>query len=152
MKYHIHLAGRRGAARMTTDHDSELLTIAEAAKLLKVSTITLHRWLKAGRLTAYHVGPKAVRIRRRDLEGLLTPIHRREVTAMQEHEPHTTQGQTRIRPLTDEEVQRGWEAFKASEALLAEQLARRGGVPFAASWPLIREARDEREQRLGTTR
>ncbi len=58
---------------MTADLDGELLTIAEAAKLLKVSTVTLGRWLKQGRLPAYHVGPRAVRIRRQDLAALLTP-------------------------------------------------------------------------------
>ena len=56
--------------------------------------------------------------------------------------------QTTVRPLTNAEVQRGWDAFHATEGLLAEQLARRGGVPFDASWPLIREAREEREQRV----
>ena len=40
-----------------SDLADELLTIAEAAKLLKVSPATLHRWLKDRRLRAYHVGP-----------------------------------------------------------------------------------------------
>ena len=54
---------------MTTNADLDLLTIAEAAKLLKVSTITVHRWLKGGRLPAHHLGPKTVRIRRIDLRA-----------------------------------------------------------------------------------
>ena len=50
---------------------ADLLTRAEAAKLLKVSPVTISRWLKQGRLPAYRLGPRAVRIRRADLEGLL---------------------------------------------------------------------------------
>ena len=40
---------------MTTNEDLDLLTIAEAAQILKVSTITVHRWLKSGRLPADHL-------------------------------------------------------------------------------------------------
>ena len=134
---------------MTADLQSDLLTIGEAAKLLKISTVTLGRWLKEGRLPAYRIGPRAVRIRRADLNALLTP-HRGEVTTMKEQAatPTPLQVQTTIQPLTEEQIQRGWDAFKQSEALLQDMLARRGGVPFDESWPLIREAREEREQRL----
>lgn len=59
---------------MTTE-SGELLTIPEAARLLKVSTVTLGRWLRAGRVPSYRVGPRAVRIRRADLDALLTPAH-----------------------------------------------------------------------------
>ncbi|GAC1448493.1 MAG: hypothetical protein PVSMB4_05710 [Ktedonobacterales bacterium] len=51
----------------------EFLTVHEAAKLLKVSPVTIKRWLKQGRLRAYHVGPRAVRIKQEDIEALLTP-------------------------------------------------------------------------------
>jgi excisionase family DNA binding protein len=37
--------------------DLDLLTLKEAATLLKVSVVTLRRWIKQGRLPAYHVGP-----------------------------------------------------------------------------------------------
>lgn len=60
-----------------TDHDQssppspdDLLTIAEAADLLSVSTVTVSRWRRQGRLPTLKVGPRAVRIRRADLEGL----------------------------------------------------------------------------------
>ena len=51
----------------------ELLTVQETAKLLKVSPITIRRYIKSGRLAAVKVG-RAVRIRREAVEGLLTPI------------------------------------------------------------------------------
>lgn len=53
--------------------DGDLLTIPEAAAALKVSPVTIARWLKQGRLTAYRMGPRAVRIRREDLLEVLQP-------------------------------------------------------------------------------
>jgi excisionase family DNA binding protein len=129
-----------------TNHDSELLTIAEATRLLKVGRTTLHRWLKAGRLRAYQVGPKAVRIRRGDLAAVMTPIAGGEVTPVKEAQPIPIQ--TTIRPLTDADIRRGLAALKRSQALTARMRAQRGGQPYAPSWPLIREERDEREGRL----
>ena len=53
--------------------DGDLLTIPEAAAALKVSPVTIARWLKQGRLPAYRMGPRAVRIRRDDLTEVLKP-------------------------------------------------------------------------------
>lgn len=53
--------------------DEDLLTIPEAAAALKVSPVTVARWLKQGRLPAYRMGPRAVRIRRDDLLVVLKP-------------------------------------------------------------------------------
>jgi excisionase family DNA binding protein len=131
---------------MTNNPDTELLTIAEAAKILKVSSITLHRWLKTGRLPAYHVGPKAVRIRRADLQAVMTPVLRREVTTMKETQ--FTPIQTSIRPLTDAEAAAALEALAEAKAFTAAMRERRGGRRLGPSWPLIREERVRRgEQR-----
>ncbi len=51
-----------------------------------------------------------------------------------------------IQPLTDEQQQHALAAADASRALLARQLAKRGGKPFDESWPLIRAAREERSE------
>jgi len=118
----------------------ELLTIAEAAKLLKVSPVTLHRWIKQGRLPAYRVGPRKVRIKRSDLTKAFTPTAQKEVSAVPES--------ITIRPLTDAEVREGLAALKESEALLQRLRERRQGQPLAPSWPLIRKEREERSQRL----
>ena len=126
--------------------DTDLLTIAEAMHLLKVSRVTVHRWLKSGRLRAYHAGPKAVRIRRGDVDALLTPIEGREMTPVKEAQPIPMQ--TTIKPLTDADVQRGLAALTASQQRIARLRARRGSVPYAPSWPLIRQEREEREGRL----
>lgn len=129
---------------MTTDHDTELLTIAEAAKLLKVSTITLHRWLKQGRLPAYHVGPRAVRIRRQDLQSVMRPTHRKEESPMTAALPVRTDLQ--LTPPTEEEVRRTLAALDAARALGERIGARRGDQPFEESWRIIQEAREERSQ------
>ncbi|MFN8558270.1 MAG: helix-turn-helix domain-containing protein [Dehalococcoidia bacterium] len=47
---------------MVAGRDGDLLTLAEAARLLRVSRITVHRWVQRGRLPSYRVGPKAIRI------------------------------------------------------------------------------------------
>lgn len=53
-----------------------------------------------------------------------------------------------IKPLTEEERERGLALLEESRRSLEEQLAERGGVPFDESWPLINAARDERSRLL----
>ena len=130
---------------------TEWLSIGEAVRQLKVGRTTLHRWVKQGRLTTYRVGPKAVRIRRADLERLITPVvdAGAEVATMKETLPtpmHTSSAT--IRPLTDEQQQRALAALKAAQEFRARLLATRGGKPFDESWPLIRAAREERSDQL----
>lgn len=129
---------------MMIETETDLLTISEAAKLLKISTVTIHRWLKQGRLPAYQVGPRYIRIRRQDLAKVLTPVARREGEAMTEVMPV----RTTVRPLTEKQVQQRLEAIKQSEALIERMRARRGGKPLPSSWRLIRQAREERSRDL----
>ncbi len=133
---------------MATNEDADLLTVAEAARLLKVSRITLHRWLKHGRLPAYHVGPKAVRIRRGDLATVMTPMHREEVRPMKEtlHDTMPVGTTLTVSPPTSEEVQRTLAALAAARELGARIRERLGDQSFDESWPIIREAREERER------
>ena len=55
---------------------------------------------------------------------------------------------TTVRPLTEQEIQRGLAALEASRRLGERILARRGGQPLDESWPIIREARGERAKEL----
>lgn len=130
---------------MTTSSDTELLTVAEAAQILKVSIVTLHRWLKQGRLPACHVGPRAVRIRRGDLEQVMTPLPRPAAPAAPTQLPGLVPA---IRPLTEEERQRGLRMIEESRKLRARMRARNGGKPLAESWPMINEAREERSKQI----
>lgn len=87
-----------------------------------------------------------MRIRRGDLRAVMKPIAGGEVTAVKESQPLPIQ--TTIRPLSDDEVRRGLDALKRSRELTARMLAERDGRPFDPSWPLIREAREERSEQV----
>lgn len=126
---------------MAATDDSQLLTVREAAEFLRVSRMTHHRWLKEGRLRSYRVGPRAIRIRRRDLEMIVTPARNAGFSGMR---PENSTDHSMIHPLTEEEKRQGEAALAASPALIAQMRARRGGQQLAESWPLIREARAER--------
>ncbi len=50
------------------------LTLKEAAEWYGVCERTLRRRIAEGRLPAYRVGPRAIRVRRADVEALARPI------------------------------------------------------------------------------
>lgn len=129
---------------MTSVLDEELVTIAEAARVLKVSPSTIRRWIGDGDLPAYRVGHRRVRVRKPDLARLVVPVRgeAKQPGALDQH------GRPIPRRLTDEERQQWLAAIEESKRLHAEQLARRGGKPFSPSWVLINEARDERSRQL----
>ena len=60
----------------TTDETSQLLTVAELAKRLRISRPTAYRLIGSGRLRAYRVGPTdsgALRVDVRELDRLIDP-------------------------------------------------------------------------------
>lgn len=54
--------------------EPEFYTAAEAARLLGVSVVTVWRWINEGRLRAYRVGPRKLRINREDVESVVRPV------------------------------------------------------------------------------
>jgi excisionase family DNA binding protein len=108
---------------MDRTRNDELLTVKEAAALLKMSTVTVSRWLKQGRLVGYRVGARSIRLRRLDVEALLEPT------------------QTEV---TDEEVAQREEVIRRLNERHAEMLRARGGKPMASAVDLIREDREKR--------
>src|SRR5947209_3029004 len=58
----------------THDHPDQLLSVTQAARSLGVHISTIRRWIKQGKLPAYRVGDKGVRVRSGDLALLLTPL------------------------------------------------------------------------------
>jgi excisionase family DNA binding protein len=50
------------------------VSLADAAEHVGVTTRTLRRWIAAGTLPAYRVGPRLVRVNLDDLEELMRPI------------------------------------------------------------------------------
>jgi excisionase family DNA binding protein len=131
---------QRPSGTRLMNSDLDLLTFGEAAKLLKVSIVTLRRWIKQGRLPAYHVGPRKVRIKRCDLTKAFTPTYQEEVSTMPERIPS--------RPLTNEEVRQGLAALKEADAVIEAIRERRGGQPLDSSVPLIHRARETRAKHL----
>ncbi len=53
-----------------------------------------------------------------------------------------------IRPLTEEETQRGLKALKELEEIGERILARRKGKPVPPAWKLIRQAREDLSKRV----
>jgi carbon-monoxide dehydrogenase medium subunit len=53
--------------------EDDYLTVAEIAQLLRVHRTTVWRWITAGRLRAYRVGDRTLRVRREDVQSLLRP-------------------------------------------------------------------------------
>ena len=58
---------------MTGVNIGEFLTVAEAARALGVSPITVWRWVNRGRLNAYRVGPRSIRIPRHEIDTMIQP-------------------------------------------------------------------------------
>jgi excisionase family DNA binding protein len=57
-----------------SEEAGEYYTASEAARALRVSRTTIWRWIGEGRLAAYHVGGRTLRIRREDVQKALRPV------------------------------------------------------------------------------
>ncbi len=132
--------------------DSDLLTIPEAAAALKVSPVTISRWLKQGRLTAYRMGPRAVRIRRDDLTEVLKPSGHAAETSLADAEadvaPGNGHGNGVLRvALTAPAMSEGERlaAVQEAEGLRERILARRKGVQLPSLEP--ERAKEKRGKR-----
>jgi excisionase family DNA binding protein len=55
---------------------SKYISIAEVADLFGVTDRTVRNWISEGKLEAYKVGPRAIRILESSLDLLCEPIHR----------------------------------------------------------------------------
>ena len=59
---------------MATIQEREFYTVSEAARMLDVSRTTIWRWIDEGKLPAYRVGGRTIRIRRQDVDEMLRPV------------------------------------------------------------------------------
>lgn len=126
---------------MVTANETDLVTVDEAASLLKVDRSTIRRWIREGSLPAYRVGPRRVRIKRADLSTTLSPFS-------PPASPLERQLGGDIR-LSVADQRRMLEAADRAEQLHREQRARAGGDPnVPPSWLLLHEAREERWRQL----
>ena len=58
----------------TPEPSTDLVTVAEAARTLRVTERCLRGWIADGTIPAYRIGDKAIRIKRPDLDALLKPV------------------------------------------------------------------------------
>ncbi len=133
---------------MDEDTRSEWLSIAEAAVVWKVSKITVHRWIKQGRVPAYHLGPRKIRLRAADVGALPTPVHAasasgKDALMMVAGDMLVTTELTLPR-MTEEQAAELREIMRRIDENAARIRARSG--IHASSDPLIRQMRDDWSQ------
>ena len=61
-------------AKNATNQRRHLVGINQASDYADVSTKTLRRWIAAGRIPAYRVGPRLLKIDLNELDAMLRPI------------------------------------------------------------------------------
>lgn len=64
----------RSSLRGRQDASPSVITQAEAADRLGVTDRTIRRWVAEGRIRAYRVGPRLVRVDSGDVDAMLAPI------------------------------------------------------------------------------
>ena len=115
---------------------ADLVTVAEAASILRVHSSTVWRWINRGDLPASRIGHRRVLIKREDLWRMVTPARPANVRALL---PNGGK-------MTPEEKERLGRAIEWSRRLRAEQVAKYG--VFEDSVELIRQGREERTRQL----
>lgn len=118
---------------------TEYATVAEAARRLRLSPSTVWRWIDSGKLTAYRIGPKAIRIKTTDLAAMIQPTH-------------TTRkaGQAAVDTFPSPSLRE----IARRKALVAETLALREQLPIAplTAADLIRNVREDEQPADDPTR
>lgn len=56
-----------------TERDTSLVTIQEAAKILRVHPNTIHNYIQRGQLKAQRIGSRIIRIALADLDAIANP-------------------------------------------------------------------------------
>jgi excisionase family DNA binding protein len=133
---------------MVSIDKSEFCTVAQAAATLGVHPSTIWRWIDAERLPAYRIGPRSIRIKRSDLEQVVTPTKPQGSRVAHMKDDHTVEFPFVPRRLTPAERERALKHLDEVRKHTEQQLQRRGGQPFPDSWEEINQARDERSRHL----
>jgi excisionase family DNA binding protein len=125
----------------TAIEERDYLTPAEAARQLHVSVSTVWRWIDKGKLPAYRVGERFIRIPKAGLSQVVRSAR----------QPDVALGPPREEELEGKRLERqrrGEEFLKMTRKLREDMLRRRGGVPLPDSWEDIRAAREERDREI----
>ncbi len=124
--------------------DEQLLSVNEAAALLRVHASTIRRWIDRGDLPAYRIGQRRVAVKRSDLDRLIAPVHLAQGQRIVELRP----GERPPERLTPEEKERGLEALARLRRLHERMRAELGDRPMTPSWEILAELRDERSRQF----
>lgn len=126
--------------------EPEWLSIAEAAAVWQVSRITVHRWIKQGRVQAYHIGPRRVRLRSSDVDALPNPVRKEEGNMLIESTDTLVSTVFTIPRMTDEQLREGREVLARIDENAARIRARSG--VHGPSSEIIHRMREERDEYL----
>jgi DNA binding domain, excisionase family len=120
----------------------DFYTIAEAAALLKVSPSTVWRWIDQGKLSAYRVGDKKIRIEMREVASIVRPFGEsaRRGGAMNKE----AEGSAWISPTKSDQREDQLKVIESARRLQVKILARRKGRLLPESAVDIAAAREER--------
>ncbi len=129
---------------MATILDEEYITVAEAASSFQVSQSTVWRWIDQGFLPAYRFGQRRVRIKKKELSRLITPVQEPGVGG----ERLAVEAGSKLGPLTSKERKQLARAIEGAKRLQARLLERRSGELFSSSTDIIHEMREERSREL----
>jgi excisionase family DNA binding protein len=119
--------------------DIQFVTVPQAARLLSVHVSTVRRWIHDGKLPAYRVGEKGVRVTRADVLDLASPMG----TAARKDDQKTRAEALGIRPITDQERDEALAAANAAR-LFRERLQGQYDEDGPQGWEILNESRDER--------
>jgi excisionase family DNA binding protein len=92
--------------------ERDYYTVAEAAQRLNVSHSTVWRWVRSGKLPAYRVGSRNIRIKQSELDKMVEEVH-----AEPDWKNMTFEERRRylLRPPTEEELRRRRDAFERTQ-------------------------------------
>lgn len=130
---------------MSTSLDADLLSVEEAASLVKVDRSTIRRWIRSGALPGYRVGRRFVRVKRDDLAQMIAPAKSQE--AAQAPGMRYVESVDEIKPHTPKERERALAALEEA-AEFRRRLREKYGEFRPGSGELLREIRQERTEQL----
>jgi len=121
-----------------SEEPDDLVTVRQAANVLRVSESTVWRWINDGRLTSYRVGPKRIWLRRNELNALKEPRSNART-------PKDDDVRRYLRPMAPESHKMTTEELEVHfNELMAEiEELKRQGKPLWNSADAINEAREE---------
>lgn len=126
------------------DAPSELLSVAEAARVLRISQSTLWRWIDRGEVPAYRIGPKRVWLKKAELDSLNPHVRLpRDDGAKAPEMAEFHQGR-----MSAAKSARVLQALDRARVFREKLLADRGGRLFERSEDDLYELREERSRQL----